>query len=107
MTDASVEQAMADVEKRLSGQSYTVLPKQAIAGAQTKIENGDIIALATAMKGLDVSHVGFAVRSDRGVKFLHAPLSGGSVQLSDHPLDAYVAGIAKATGILVVRPMNP
>ena len=100
-------EAMAVVEKRLSGHPYSVLSKQAIVRAQKEIKSGDIIALATAMKGLDVSHVGFAVRSENVVKFLHAPLSGGSVQLSPSSLADYVAGIAKATGIIVVRPLNP
>ncbi len=103
---ANVE-AMAEVETRLSSQPYAVLPKQAIAPAAEKIKSGDIIALATSMKGLDVSHVGFAVRSAGRLKFLHAPLSGGSVQLSEHPLSEYVAGLAKATGIIIARPLNP
>ncbi len=107
LAEQSNVEAMAEVEKRLSSHQYAVLPKQAIASAGQKIKSGDIIALATAMKGLDVSHVGFAIRSGNAVKFLHAPLSGGSVELSEHPLSEYVAGIAKATGIIVARPMNP
>ena len=99
--------AIAGVEKRLSARAYAVLPKQAIEAATPKIQNGDIVALATLTKGLDVSHVGFALRSGNTVKFLHAPLSGGSVTLSEHPLPEFVAGIAKATGIIVGRPLNP
>ncbi len=107
LSDKANIDAIAAVEKRLSARAYTVLPKQAIEGATPKIQNGDIIALATQTKGLDVSHVGFAVRSGNTVKFLHAPLSGGSVALSEHPLPEFVAGIAKATGIIVGRPLNP
>ena len=68
---------------------------------------GDIIALATSIKGLDVSHTGMIVRTGNTVKFLHAPLSGGAVQLSERALPDYVAGIGKATGIIVVRPLEP
>ena len=107
LADKSNLEAIAEIEKRLSSQSYTVLPKQAIAPAGSRIKSGDIVALATSTQGLDVTHVGFAVRSAGAVKFLHAPLSGGSVELSDHALSDYVAAITKATGIIVARPLNP
>jgi cell wall-associated NlpC family hydrolase len=99
--------AVALVEHRLSSHPYAVLSRQAIAPTEANLKNGDIIALATAMKGLDVSHVGFALRSGNVVKFLHAPLSGGSVQLSPGSLAEYVADLPKATGIIVARPLNP
>lgn len=107
LADKANVAAVAQAEKRLSSHPYVVLPKQSIDSATPEIQNGDIIALATSMEGLDVSHVGFAVRTGNVVKFLHAPLSGGSVTLSEHPLPDYVAGLSKATGIIVARPLNP
>jgi hypothetical protein len=107
LSDKANVAAIAEVEKRLTSRAFAVLPKQSIESAVPKIQNGDIVALATLTKGLDVSHVGFAVRSGNTVKFLHAPLSGGSVILSEHALPEFVGGVAKATGIIVGRPLNP
>lgn len=107
LSDKANVAALAEVEKRLSARAYAVLPKRAVENALPKIQNGDVVALATLTQGLDVSHVGFAVRSGNTVKFLHAPLSGGSVTLSEHSLSEFVAGVAKATGIIVGRPLKP
>lgn len=108
LADEDNVKAVAEAEHRLSGNTYAVLTKQHIAAVQDRLQNGDIIALATSLKGLDVTHTGMAVRSGRVVKFLHAPLSGGAVQLSERSLPEYVAGLgARTTGIIVARPLNP
>ncbi len=107
LAEKSNRDAIAEIEKRLSAQPYAVLPRQAIPSADARVRNGDIIALATAVQGLDVSHIGFALRTGGETRFLHAPLSGGAVQVSEHSLAEYVAGVAKATGIIVARPLNP
>jgi hypothetical protein len=36
---------------------------------------------------------------------LHAPLSGGVVEITDSTLPQYVAAIRSSTGILVARPL--
>ncbi len=108
LADEDNVQAVAEAEHRLSERTYTVLTKGHIAAVQDRLQNGDIIALATSIKGLDVTHTGMAVRSGTVVKFLHAPLSGGAVQLSERPLPEYVAALgARTTGIIVSRPLNP
>jgi hypothetical protein len=37
---------------------------------------------------------------------LHAPLSGGAVEVSRSTLPEYVAAIRRSTGILVARPLR-
>jgi hypothetical protein len=39
------------------------------------------------------------------LRVLHAPLSGGVVEVTDDTLPAYVAAIGLSTGILVARPL--
>ena len=50
--------------------------------------------------------MGMAVRSGRIVRLLHAPLSDGTVQLSERALPEYVAALTKASGIIVARPLD-
>ena len=38
------------------------------------------------------------------LRVLHAPLSGGSVEITRSTLPEYVAAIKRSTGILVARP---
>lgn len=98
--------AIAETEHRLTERTYAVVAKQRIALVQDRLRNGDIIALATTVKGLDVTHMGMAVRSGRIVRLLHAPLSDGTVQLSERALPEYVAALTKASGIIVARPLD-
>ena len=63
--------------------------------------------VTTGIPGLDVTHSAFAYRDAKGVlRVLHAPLSGGAVEVTRSTLPEYVAAIRKATGILVARPLR-
>ena len=83
-----------------------MIPTDRIASVAGRIETGDVLAFATAIPGLDVTHAAFACRTDDGVlRVLHAPLSGGVVEVTRSTLPEYVGAIRRATGILVARPL--
>lgn len=99
--------AIAAMERSLDGKSRYVVPTERIASVSDRIESGDVLAFATSIPGLDVSHAAFAYRDKDGVlRVLHAPLSGGSVEISQRTLSDYVAAIRRSTGILVARPIG-
>jgi hypothetical protein len=51
-----------------------------------------------------VSHAAYAYRDSVGIlRVLHAPLSGGAVEISRTTLPEYVSAIRHATGVLVAR----
>ncbi|PWL39726.1 DUF1460 domain-containing protein [Flagellimonas aquimarina] len=91
------------VEKELEKQSLCILPQNQIEGSENLIESGDIIALATSIKGLDVTHTGFAIRQNGRVHLLHAS-SSGSVRITEEPLIDYLKKIKNNIGIIVARP---
>ena len=75
---------------------------------ESKIQSGDLIALTTSDKGLDIGHVGLAIKMDNGrIHFLHAPLVGSKVQITESPLSDYAKKIKKHTGIIVLRVLEP
>jgi hypothetical protein len=78
-----------------------------VGAASDALATGDILGTVTTMPGIDVSHVGLALRSGGKVKFLHAPLSGGVVTLTATTLAEYLAKNEKQTGIIVARPVDP
>jgi hypothetical protein len=54
-----------------------------------------------------VTHSALAYRGEDGVlRVLHAPLSGGVVEITRRTLPEYVAAIRHATGVLVARPLR-
>ena len=93
------------MERRLDGTPRYVVPTKRIPEVLDRIETGDVLAFATEIAGLDVTHAAFAYRDADGVlRVLHAPLSGGAVEVTRTTLPEYVAAIRRATGILVARP---
>jgi hypothetical protein len=106
LADAGVYRAIGEMERRLDAHVRHVVPTAQIAGVAERIQTGDVLAFATAIPGLDVSHSAMAYRDHDGVlRVLHAPLSGGVVEVTTRTLPEYVGAIKRATGILVARPM--
>ncbi len=103
----SVFKKIAEMERSLDSRPRHVVPTDAIASISDRIQSGDVLAFATSIAGLDVSHAAFAYRDGGGVlRVLHAPLSGGSVEISKLTLSDYVRAIRRSTGILVARPLG-
>lgn len=106
LVDDGVFHAIGEMERGLDRRSRFVVPAERIPEVSDRIETGDVLAFATSIPGLDVSHAAFAFRTGDGVlRVLHAPLSGGVVEITTAALPAYVAGIRRATGILVARAL--
>jgi hypothetical protein len=98
--------AIEAMERSLDGTPRWVIPTARIPQIAGRIESGDVLAFATSIEGLDVTHSAFAYRGSDGVlRVLHAPLSGGVVEVTESTLPEYVAAIRRATGILVARPL--
>lgn len=104
LQDSSTLAAIGLVEGRLNaGPMRYVVPKDAIAGVVNGIRDGDIIAAASTVAGLDVSHTGFAIWKDGQLRLMHAPLTGSPVEISPLPLAERIAAISSQWGIMVAR----
>lgn len=91
-------------ESMLSTRKLLSAPKEKLRNWQSKIQNGDIIAITTNIDGLDVSHTGIAIRMEDGLlHYMHAPDVGDSVRVSNEPLWQYLQKNSTQTGIMVVR----
>lgn len=106
LSDERVYREIGRMERRLDGRARRVVPSSRLAEVGDRLETGDVLAFATAIPGLDVTHSAFAYRDAKGVlRVLHAPLSGGVVEVTRATLPEYVAAIRRATGVLVARPL--
>ncbi|MCK7523236.1 MAG: DUF1460 domain-containing protein [Ignavibacteriales bacterium] len=86
-------------KKKLILAEYYYIPEDDIEKLESKIQSGDLIALTTSDKGLDIGHVGIAIKMDDGrIHFLHAPLAGSKVQITETPLSDYAKENKKAYG---------
>ncbi len=96
-----------ETESVINTRQHYFAPKEQLANAQEKIESGDIIGLTTSLEGLDIAHTGIAIRANGVLKYLHAPLSKGEVQITEESLVDYLASHKTQTGLMVARPLEP
>ena len=106
LTDAMNFEQIKASENYLNNQTIFVLAQDRIAENEHLIQSGDIIALATSINGLDVTHTGIATREKDGrIHLLHASTGSMEVEISELPLADYLKGIKNNTGIMVARPL--
>jgi hypothetical protein len=102
--DANFKKILA-TEKKLAQETFCYLPKDKIKANEHLIQNGDVVALATSINGLDVTHTGIATREKDGrIHLLHASTGAMEVEVTKKPLADYLKGVKKNIGILVARP---
>lgn len=107
LANDSVFAAIGEMERRLDSNKRYYVPTDKIESISDKIMTGDVLAFATAIPGIDVTHAAFAYRgNDKVLRVLHAPLSGGAVEITRTTLPEYVARIRRSTGILIARPLS-
>lgn len=100
-------EAIRNTEQVLSQEPLWILPQSEVEKQEHLLQDGDIIALATSINGLDVTHTGLAVRlEDNRIHLLHAS-TVGEVVISENPLSEYLKGIKSNIGIIVARPVRP
>ncbi len=105
-SDENFEKIIA-TEKELAKETFCFLPREEIEANEHLIQTGDIIALATSINGLDVTHTGIATREKDGrIHLLHASTSSMQVEVTKKPLADYLLQINKNIGILVARPLK-
>lgn len=103
--EANFEKILA-TEKNLAKETFCYLPQDQIEANEHLIKTGDIIALATSINGLDVTHTGIATREKDGrIHLLHASTGTMEVEVTKKPLAEYLKGVKKNIGILVARPI--
>jgi hypothetical protein len=105
-TNNAVFDQVKQMEARLAGHEIYFVPQNRIRSVYGHLQAGDIIALATSINGLDVTHTGLAFRNTDGTfGLLHASTTGQVLVSPD--LQAYVENNRSQIGIVVTRPLRP
>lgn len=79
------------------------IPTAKIQEVEHLIQDGDLLALTTSIKGLDVAHVGLALHQNGRLHLFHASTGSNEVEISKKPLAEYQEGIKSQTGVMVLR----
>lgn len=105
LADSAVFERIRGVEQGFRNHRFPYVKSTAL-GNRAVVEglrNGDIVALTSVVKNLDVTHMGLVVFRDGVPYLLHASSSLGKVVLSDVPLDDFMKRNRQFSGIRVLR----
>ncbi len=103
LSDTAFVNAVRAQEAELNGRDVFYLPQEKIHLAEKLIESGDIIAITTSIPGLDVMHVGLAIRENGTLHLIHASSDLKEVVISDKSLADFVKTNKNMDGIMVAR----
>jgi hypothetical protein len=101
---------LARMEANVSSRPLYEIPKDRVAGIESKLRSGDVIGIISRDRGAlrSTAHVGLALRTSDGVlHFMHAssPSNYGRVVV-DSQLSKYLYRYRSDSGILVARPLR-
>ena len=104
--DSSLIVSIQDTENAINGRDLFYIPEDDIQGVEDKIHNGDLIAITTKIKGLDISHVGIAIHINDRLHLMHASSLAKKVVISDIPLADILKESKLQSGIMVARVVD-
>ena len=104
-SDSALTASIARYEAPFRQKEIPFLQKAQLKGSKKNlpVRDGDIIALVTNIKGLDVTHMGIAVWVKGRLHMLHASSKEKRVILDPTPLHDYLAPRKSCPGVRVVR----
>ena len=86
-----------------SSSPFGYIPTSQIRSQYPQLQAGDIVAVATSVSGLDVTHTGLVYRHpDGNLGLIHAAPNAGVILAGD--LQTYIERVDSAIGIIVTRP---
>ena len=95
-----------EMERRVTGGRFRYIPKGVVGDAallKKAVRDGDIIAITCNKKGLDITHLGFAVWKDGALHLLNASQLHKKVVEEPMTLYQYLQQHPSHTGIRIIR----
>lgn len=105
-SNTSLISGIAQVEARVSALPVTYIPNSRVAGIESRLQDGDVVAIATKDSSGYTSHVGLAARNGSSCRYMHATSvrSKGRCCIVDSRISTYLQQKRSNMGIIVFRP---
>ncbi len=99
----SLVDKIKETELLINSRKRYYIPEIRIESIESKIKDGDLIAITSKIKGLDVSHTGIAIHLNDRLHLIHASSKQKKVVISDLSLAEMLLKNKFQTGIIVTR----
>lgn len=106
MADSATYARIRSIENGYRNHRFPYVKTVDLNGKETKaaFHEGDVVALVTSLKNLDVTHMGIVVKDSSGELFLlHASQKDGKVEVSARPLGDFMKKNRQWIGLRVFR----
>lgn len=105
LTDSANFERVQSTEMGYRNHRFPYIKTRNLSEKPTKaaFRNGDLVALTSSLKDLDVTHMGIILLRDGVPYLLHASSSLGKVTVTDVPLDVFMKRNKSLTGLRVMR----
>lgn len=103
LADPETFRQMREIEDLITARPPCFLPREKLRSVEDRIQEGDLLAITTRMPGMDVAHVGIALRRRGRIHLLHASRLAGKVLISPETLYGYLMKKKERTGVMVAR----
>lgn len=97
---------IAQVESCVSALPVTYIPRAKVSGIESRLQDGDVLAVASRDPSGYTSHVGLALRDGEKCRFMHATSSKskGRCCVVDVRISEYLSEKSNNMGLIVFRP---
>lgn len=109
LADSATYVRMRDLENGYRQHRFPYIKSAdlALKPVKDELQEGDVVALVSNLKNLDVTHMGIIVKDKSGEPhLLHASSTDGRVEISALPLDIFMKRNRQWLGIRVLRFIN-
>lgn len=106
LADSATFEQLKSYEVGYRNHRYPVVETNRLSSRETRdaLKEGDIVAIVTKLPGLDVTHLGFIVKDDKGIPYLlNASSAQGKVVVDKLPLIERLRRDRSQQGIRIVR----
>lgn len=103
VNDTLLIETIINIEQEINQRQHYYIPEQKIQKLEHLIKDGNLIAITTKIKGLDVSHTGIAIHINERLHLMHASSKAKKVVISDIPLAEMIQKNRLQSGIIVSR----
>lgn len=101
--DSTLIPGIRDIENEISSRKYFYIPKENVGNIESLLEEGMIVAITSAIKGLDIAHTGMLVRENGKIHLLHASSDAKKVVISEKTFFDYLLGNKRQTGVMFLK----
>lgn len=91
------------IEEELSSMNKFYIPKEEIQLSENQIQDGDLVAIATTIYGLEVAHVGIVIHINKELHIMHASSLNKKVEISEVSLSEILKNNSTYSGIIISR----